>query len=88
MDGVVFVRGENKLRAFKVPSAQFFAQVFCTRCGSGMPRKDPDRDIANIPFGSLDDDPGRGADDHIFIGSKAPWFTITDKLPSFEEKAG
>ena len=88
MDGVMFVRGENKLRAFKLPSARFFMQVFCTRCGSGMPRLDPERDIANIPFGSLDDDPGRGADDHIFVGSKAPWYTITDKLPCFEERSG
>ena len=88
MDGVKFVRGEDKLRAFKVPSAQFFTQVFCMRCGSGMPRLDPERNIANIPFGSLDDDPGRGADNHIFIGSKAPWYTITDKLPCFEERSG
>ncbi|MDH3582133.1 MAG: GFA family protein [Hyphomicrobiales bacterium] len=88
MDGVMFVRGENKLRAFKPPGAQFFTQVFCMRCGSGMPRRDPERDIANIPLGSLDDDPGRGADDHIFVGSKAPWYTITDKLPCFEERSG
>ena len=88
MDGLVFVRGEDKLREYKVPSAQFFAQAFCTRCGSGMPRKDAERDIAIIPFGSLDDDPGRGADDHIFTGSMAPWYTITDDLPSFEETPG
>jgi hypothetical protein len=24
---------------------------------------------------------------HIFVGSKAPWFTITDELPQFEEHA-
>lgn len=88
MDGVMFVRGENKLRTFKLPSARFFTQVFCMRCGSGMPRLDQERDIAIIPFGSLDDDPGRGADDHIFIGSKAPWYMITDKLPCFEERSG
>jgi len=22
---------------------------------------------------------------HIFVGSKAPWFTITDSLPQYEE---
>jgi hypothetical protein len=88
MDGVRFVRGENNLRAFKLPSAKSFTQVFCARCGSGMPRRNPDRGIANIPFGSLDDDPRRGADDHIFVGSKAPWYAITDQLPRFEERAG
>ena len=25
---------------------------------------------------------------HIFVGSKAPWFEITDNLPQFEEHAG
>jgi len=85
MDGVVFVRGEEKLKTYKLPSAQFFTQVFCTRCGSGMPRLDTERGIAVIPLGSLDDDPGRGADDHIFTGSMAAWDVITDDLPCFEE---
>ena len=40
------------------------------------------------PFGSLDDDPGRGADDHIFVASKAPWHEITDDLPRFDEAPG
>ena len=88
IDGVVFVRGENKLKTYKLPSARFFTQRFCIRCGSGMPRLDVDRDFAIIPFGSLDDDPGRGADDHIFTGSMAPWYTITDDLPCFKEVPG
>jgi hypothetical protein len=36
-------------------------------------------------MGSLDDDPGRGPDHHIFTGSKAPWFEIADKLPQHRE---
>ena len=75
-----------------VPTAfrtrRFFSQVFCPTCGSGMPRLDPERGVAVIPFGSLDDDPGRGAEDHIFIASKAPWYEITDDLPRFDETPG
>lgn len=85
IDAVVFVRGEDKLATYKLPTARFFSQTFCKRCGSPMPRLDPDRNIAVVPFGSLDDDPGRGADDHIFTGSMAQWYTITDDLPRFEE---
>lgn len=88
MDGVVFLHGEDQLKTYKLPSAQFFTQVFCSRCGSGMPRLDVNRAIAIIPFGSLDDDPGRGADDHIFTGSMAAWYTIEDDLPVFEEYPG
>ena len=85
IDGVHFTKGEALLKTYKAPDARFFTQVFCTKCGSGMPRLDPERKIAIIPFGSLDDDPGCGADDNIFTGSMAPWYEITDELPSFDE---
>ena len=85
-DGLTFVRGGDTLVTFRLPGARYFSQVFCPACGSGMPRVDPERGIAVIPFGSLDDDPGRGADDHIYVDSKAPWFTITDSLPQFAER--
>jgi len=85
VDSVRFISGEEKIRLFKVPQAKFFTHAFCETCGSGMPRKDPDRGIAVIPLGALDDDPGRGADDHIFTDSKVDWYEITDDLPQFEQ---
>ncbi len=88
IDGVRFVRGEADLSSYKLPSARFFTQAFCRHCGSGMPRLDAARGIAVIPFGSLDDDPGRGADDHIFYASKAPWYEVHDALPRFDEMPG
>ena len=48
---------------------------------------DRDRGFAIIPFGSLDDDVGVQPQRHIFVGSKAPWFEITDDLPQFEAGA-
>ena len=88
MDDVRYTRGEDTLRIYRPPEARYFSQVFCPTCGSGMPRRDPERGVAVIPFGSLDDDPGRGADDHIFVGSKAPWYEISDDLPRFDEAPG
>ena len=38
-------------------------------------------------MGSLVDAPSHPADEHIFVGSKAPWFEITDDLPQYEEYA-
>jgi hypothetical protein len=38
-----------------------------------------------IALGVLDDDPGVRPESHIFVGSKAPWFNITDDLPQFAE---
>lgn len=83
-DALTFTRGETGLQSFKVPDARHFRHVFCARCGSGMPSCDPARGIAVVPFGSLDDDPGRSADSHIFVRSMAPWYEITDALPRFD----
>ena len=41
--------------------------------------------FAMVPAGSLDDAPGMEPMAHIFVGSKAPWFTITDGRAQFEE---
>ena len=55
-----------------------------------MPRLEAPRGIAVIPLGSLDTAdatraPGTGPVRHIFAGSKAPWFEITDTLPQADE---
>ena len=85
IDGVEFVRGEELLRSYKSPSARFFTQTFCSRCGSAMPRLDPGRGIAVIPLGSLDDAPPGGLQAHIFVASKAPWYEIPGNLPRHDE---
>jgi hypothetical protein len=36
-------------------------------------------------MGTLIDDPTIRPTHHIFVGSKAPWFTIADDLPQYEE---
>ena len=53
-----------------------------------MPRIDPDRGIAIVPLGALDDDPGMKAADHIFVASKCEWHDITDDLPVFRGGTG
>jgi len=84
-DGVHFLKGEDHLKSYKVPDAQFFTQTFCDVCSSIMPRLDAGRKIAVIPLGSLDDDPGIKPVDHIFTNHKAGWHEITYDLPQFEE---
>lgn len=59
---------------------------FCRVCGSPMiSRLDHHPDEYGFPLGSLDDDPGARAEYHIFVGSKAPWYEITDNLPQYDE---
>ncbi len=35
-------------------------------------------------MGTLVDEPSIRPTEHIFVGSKAPWFTITDDLPQHQ----
>ena len=85
-DGLRYTRGEDRLVSYKLPEAEFFTQRFCRVCGSPMPHFDRDRGIAIVPMGSLDDDPGARPTRHVFVGSKTPWFEITDALPQFAER--
>jgi hypothetical protein len=83
-DGVRFTRGADRLVSYKLPDARYFTQTFCGDCGAPMPRVDRERDLAVVPMGGLDDDPGARPERHIFAASKAPWYEIADDLPRFD----
>ena len=59
--------------------------VHCKRCGSLLYSAFPPRAYAHITFGTLIDTPSLLPTAHIFVGSKAPWFEILDKLPQHHE---
>jgi hypothetical protein len=43
--------------------------------------------FVHVLLGTLVDNPGIQPTAHIFVGFKAPWFTITDSLPQHQEFA-
>jgi hypothetical protein len=57
--------------------------AFCRICGSslGVPLQGK---LSEITLASLDTDPGVRPAEHIFVGSKAAWFEITDTLPQHD----
>ena len=57
----------------------------CGVCGALLFSVVRDGDYVHVAMGSLVDAPGISPTEHIFVGSKAPWFEITDDLPQFEE---
>jgi hypothetical protein len=59
----------------------------CAKCGSLMFSVVRDGAFVHVALGSLVDAPSLRPTKHIFVGSKAPWFEITDDLPQFEEHA-
>ena len=57
----------------------------CGICGSLLYSVVRDGAYVHVAMGSLADDPTIRPTNHIFVGSKAPWFEITDDLPQSEE---
>ncbi len=76
-----WTRGEDHVKVYDLPGAARFGTNFCGICGSDVPRHSPKIGRVNIPGGCLDTDPGIRPGYHIFVGSKAPWYDITDSLP-------
>jgi hypothetical protein len=59
----------------------------CAACGSLLFSVVRGGEYVHVALGSLVDTPSLRPTKHIFVGSKAPWFEITDDLPQFEEHA-
>ena len=57
----------------------------CATCGSLLFSVVREGAYVHVAMGSLVDTPGIRPTEHIFVGSKAPWFEITDHLPQNEE---
>ena len=57
----------------------------CGTCGSLLYSVVRDGEYVHVALGSLVDEPSLRPTEHIFVGSKAPWFEITDDLPRHQE---
>lgn len=57
----------------------------CKICGSLLYSVVRDGAFVHVAMGTLVDTPTIRPTAHIFVGSKAPWHTITDDLPQHEE---
>jgi hypothetical protein len=85
-----WVQGEELVKFYE--SSPGTHRGFCSNCGSPLVnRLDANAITAGgvarigIHLGTLDDDPGVAPVAHVYVASKAPWFTITDDLPQFAE---
>jgi hypothetical protein len=57
----------------------------CGVCGSLLFSVVRDGAFVHVAMGSLVDAPSTRPTEHIFVGSKAPWFEITDALPQHDD---
>jgi hypothetical protein len=75
-------RGSDSLLMFGDAKAH---DVRCTKCGSLLYSVVRDGGYVHVTLGTLVDAPSIRPTAHIFVGSKAPWYTITDDLPQHME---
>ncbi len=78
-------RGLDLVKTYSMPDG--WESTFCSNCGCPLPMIGAEGKLAWVPVGLLDDDPGVGVAQHIFVGSKASWDVIGDQAPQYDEEA-
>jgi hypothetical protein len=81
-DELEITQGEDALLVFGEADAN---DTRCGVCGSLLFSVVRDGAWVHVALGSLVDAPGLRPTEHIFVGSKAPWFEISDDLPRAQE---
>jgi hypothetical protein len=81
-DQLVVTRGADHLRQYGDAAAH---DAHCATCGSLLYSVVREGAYVHVTLGTLVDDPCLRPTAHIFVGSKAPWYTITDDLPQHDE---
>ena len=71
-------RGEDQLLRYGEPDGH---DARCQVCGSLLYSIVREGAYVHVALGSLTDAPTVRPTSHIFVGSKAPWYTIGDDLP-------
>jgi hypothetical protein len=56
----------------------------CAKCHAFLFAAVRDKKYMHVSLGMLIDSPSRMPSHHIFVGSKAPWYQITDSLPQYD----
>ena len=57
----------------------------CGKCGSLLYSLVREATFVHVTLGTLIDAPSIRPTAHIFVGSKATWYTITDDLPQYDQ---
>ena len=83
IEGFHWLSGEEAVSYYA--SSPGSRRGFCSVCGSIAPMLMKEMGMAVIPAGTLQGDPGIRPQGHLFVGSKAPWHTISDSLPQHQQ---
>src|SRR5262245_29363689 len=79
------VRGSEQLLIY---GQELNHDARCAKCGSLLYSLVRDAKFVHVTLGTLVDEPAIRPRAHIFVGSKADWYAITDELPQHREFPG
>lgn len=78
-----YLSGEEDLATYS--SSDSHQRVFCRHCGSNiLAALDDEPESYYLAMGAVDGNPVCPPGYHMFVASKAPWYTITDDLTQFD----
>jgi hypothetical protein len=83
-DKLNITKGEDSLMVFGDENSN---DTRCQVCGAFLYSVVRSGSFVHVAMGTLVDEPTIRPTKHIFVGSKALWFKITDDLPQYEEHA-
>jgi len=64
-------------------------KCFCSKCGSQLFIRRLDKpEYTVVTLGTIDGEPGVRPERHVFVGSSASWFSISDGLPQYKVYPG
>ena len=81
-----WVRGEERVKRFEMPSAKSWSNCFCDTCGSGLPWVTRNGRAVIVPAGGLDDMPDGAPTRNIHYASRAAWHVDAATLPTFDDE--
>jgi hypothetical protein len=79
-------RGQTQVRSYALPTPRRYGTDFCADCGSPAPSAPSASPTVMLPAGAIDTPLPPLPAVHLYVGSKAPWFEITDSWPQFAER--
>ena len=78
---LALTKGADNLLIYGDPTGH---NAHCRKCGSLLYSLVREAAWVHVAMGTLVDAPTIRPTHHIFVGSKAPWYEITDDLPQYE----
>jgi hypothetical protein len=82
LSGFKWLSGEDNVADYASPERG--SRRFCRTCGSVAPMLIEQMNMAMLTAGNIIEDTVIRPQFHIFVGSKTPWYEITDDLPQHE----